>query len=198
MPDKYHPLPHATLASGTTFHRPPRLMPRGVGLDDPAVLVMTDLTRVAAVSIEQTATMDAANQRMIANGVRLLFVTDESDRIMGLITATDILGEKPLQVAQRRQVKRSDLLVQDIMTSLPQLEVLHLVDVERARVGDIVATLKRVGRQHALVVDLDEEDRSQRVRGIFSSTQIARQLGTELDVPEVAQTFAEVEIALMH
>jgi len=70
-----------------------------------------------------------------------------------------------------------------------------MVDVENARVGDIVETMKRVGRQHALVIDLTE-DKQQVVRGLFSTKQISRQLGINIDPTEVAKTFAELEAAL--
>jgi hypothetical protein len=35
------------------------------------------------------------------------------------------------------------------------------------------------------------------VRGIFSLSQIARQLGVPLQLPEVADSFAEIEAALV-
>ena len=61
--------------------------------------------------------------------------------------------------------------------------------------GDIVATLKDMGRRHALVVDHDEEGR-QKVRGIFSARQISTQLGHQIETVEVAKTFAEGGAAL--
>jgi CBS domain-containing protein len=64
--------------------------------------------------------------------------------------------------------------------------------VETARVGHVLETLRRAGRQHALVVDGER-----RVRGIFSISQIARQLGVALPAGgEVARTFSEIEAAL--
>jgi hypothetical protein len=36
-----------------------------------------------------------------------------------------------------------------------------------------------------------------RVRGMFSVSQIARQLGTPLQITELARTFAEIEQALV-
>jgi hypothetical protein len=68
-------------------------------------------------------------------------------------------------------------------------------DVRLAKVGHIVATLKAAGRQHAMVVDHDEQGR-QKVRGIFSASQIARQLGVVIQTTEIARTFAEVEAML--
>lgn len=68
-------------------------------------------------------------------------------------------------------------------------------DVEDAKIGDIVATLRGAGRQHAIV--LDEDDRGRAIlRGIFSTTQIARQLGVAIEPDGKAQTFAELERAL--
>jgi hypothetical protein len=47
------------------------------------------------------------------------------------------------------------------------------------------------------VADLDAHGR-QRVRGLFSLTQIARQLGLTLETSEVARTFSEIEASLTH
>ena len=114
---------------------------------------------------------------------------------VGLITATDILGEKPMQVVTARGMRREELVVRDIMTPQQSLQAIGLSDVQRAKVGHIVATLKQSGRQHALVVEEDEA-RSQSVRGLFSATQIARQLGVAIPTSEVARTFAEIEAQL--
>ena len=67
-----------------------------------------------------------------------------------------------------------------------------LADVERARVGHVLETLRLAGRQHLLVTDAQSM-----VRGIFSVSQIARQLGVTLPAgSEVARTFSEIEAAL--
>ncbi len=82
------------------------------------------------------------------------------------------------------------------MTPYDRLEVMTWFDVERSRVGDIIESLKRVGRQHALVVDGEPE--AQTIRGIFSSTQIARQVGEPIDTSVRAANFADLEYALVH
>ncbi len=196
MSQPYVPLTHTHISPHATYARPtpPSIQ---VTADSPAVEVMTDLQRVAAVTITPGASIDLANQRMIAGGVRMLLVLDEDRRVAGLITASDILGEKPLQHLRRRGGTFSDVLVSDIMTPQEQLDVLLLYDVLNARVGDIVATLTRFGRQHALVVERGAQEDAQKVRGIFSATQISRQLGTEVAPAEIATTFAALEAALV-
>jgi hypothetical protein len=62
-------------------------------------------------------------------------------------------------------------------------------------VGDIVATLKADGRAHALVVG-KSLDGQQVLLGIFSVSQIARQLGVPLHTHEIARTFAEIEAVI--
>jgi len=165
-------------------------------MESPAMAVMTDLERVMAVTIGPGAAIETANQRMIDAAVRLLLVVDGDRRIVGLITATDILGEKPMKHQQRMGGTFSDILVRDIMTPHAGLDVLNLRDVFRARVGDIVASLKSFGRQHALVAERNGDSDAHRVRGIFSTTQIGRQLGMNVIPGEIASTFAELEAVL--
>lgn len=193
----YSPLPQVKLSPLTTYASPQRLRYKRVRLDSPALDVMTDLRRVHAITVDLAADIMFVQQRMIAAGVRLLLVVDEDHHIVGLITASDIMGEKPVQFAHHHNVAVGEVAVRDLMTPQDQLDVLTLVDVMSAHVGDVVETLKRHGRQHALVVEQSSASSDQQVRGIFSATQISRQLG-EVIMPAVsATTFAELEAALI-
>jgi CBS domain-containing protein len=188
----------STLAAKACFRRPGRaLLPR-VTLDSPALDAMTDFQRVAAVTINPSASIDDANQKMIENGIRLLLVVENADVVLGIITASDVLGEKPMQIVQERGVTHSEITVRDVMTPHELLEVIQIRDVLNARVGHVVATLRRAGRQHALVVEPAEGDSCQAVRGLFSASQIARQLGVQVHVGDVARTFYEIEMLLNH
>jgi len=171
-------------------HREP---PGAVSLDDPAFSVMTDLREVAAVTTRPEEPMDRAHQVMKERGVRLLFVLDADGALVGVITATDVLGEKPMRFMQSRGLPHGEITVADIMTPAAMLEALPLQDVAQMRVGHIVATLKAVRRQHLMVA----EDGGRTVRGLFSASQVARQLGVELQTFEVASTFADIEAALV-
>ena len=171
-----------------------------VQADSRATDVMTDLRNVAAVVTHSVAGVNEAHQAMIAHGVRALFVVDEQGTVLGIITSTDILGEKPVQLAQQRGARHDEVLVRDLMTPADLLEAISLEEVMQARVGDIVATLRRSGRQHALVIESAPAGAASPtlfVRGIFSLTQIARQLGLPPQPGhEVARTFAEIEAAI--
>jgi CBS domain-containing protein len=189
---QFDPLPIRELGAGAGFRRPTQSEAARVTPESPALQVMTDLTRVSPATIRPQAPLSGANQFMITRGVRLLLVVDERDAILGVITASDLLGERPMQVATDRGLRVSELAVADVMAPAPQVEVIALADVEAARVGHVLETLRRGGRQHALVVDAEGL-----VRGIFSISQIARQLGLALaSGGEVARTFSQIEAAL--
>ena len=168
----------------------------GVTMDSSAMLVMTDLKRVAAAVISPQDSMDAAHTHMMQRGVRMLLVVDSQQSLAGIITATDILGEKPISVAQVMRIRHADIRVTDLMTPADRLEAFDMRTLQSARVGQVVASLQQARRHHALVVQRDANGQNE-VRGIFSLSQIARQLGMPLALPEQAGSFAELEAALV-
>ena len=188
---EYSPLTLHLLAAGARTAEPHP--PGRVGLDDPAFSVMTDLREIAAATTAPEESISRAHAFMIRRGVRLLFVLDREGAIAGVITATDLLGEKPMRFMQSHGVSHAELQVADLMTPAAMLEAIPFQDAAQMRVGHIVATLKAVRRQHVLVA----EDGGKRVRGLFSASQVARQLGLEMQTMEVAQTFADIEAALV-
>lgn len=189
---EYSPLTHVAVPTGARLAQP--RTPGRVAFDDPAFSVMTDLREVSAATTTPEESIDVAHAIMIRRGVRLLFALDPQGTVAGVITATDLLGEKPMRFMQTHGVNHSDVRVADVMTEASRLEAVPLQDVAQMRVGHVVATLKAVRRQHLLVC----EDDGRRVRGIFSASQVARQLGIEVQTFEVAQTFADIEAALAH
>jgi CBS-domain-containing membrane protein len=191
MTRSYTPVPTTPLQKGATFHKPRQAMPEHVSNDDPAIQVMTDFQVVTAYTIFPLETIEDARAKMIHRGVRMLLVVDDMNHILGLITATDLTGEKPMQVVQNQGIRHSDVMVKDIMTPRERLEVLCMDDVQKSCVGDIAATLTAHGRQHALVVDR-AGDRSQMLRGMFSVSQIGKLLGARVETIAVARTFAEI------
>lgn len=189
---QYHALTSAPLRPGTACLRPIQILPERVKLSNPATDAMTDLSKVAVISVRAKTSMDKANAKMIKYGVRMLVVLDENEQMAGLMTASDIQGEKPIRYLQRMGGTRADIMVRDIMTPQRELEVMSIQDVEKARVGNIVATLKKANRQHSMVVS-EAPDGSQSVCGLFSITQIARQLGLQVGSLGMASIFTEIE-----
>lgn len=162
----------------------------------PGRAVMTDLTHVRAATIRPDMPLAEARQTMIHQGVRLLFVVSEMPCVEGLITSTDLEGERPMQQIHKRGVKYEDLVVADVMSPLSTLDAIDLEDLAHADVARVVATLKQVGRRHLLVVQKAGSGHGPRVRGVISQAQIERQLGQPIALVETAGNFAEISQSL--
>jgi len=190
----HKPLPSSKAAPGTGLQQVTEAPPQ-VTLSSSALCVMTDFRKVPVATVSPDATLGQATDEMIARGVRLLIVVD-AERVLGLITARDTQGERPVQIVQQRGLRFDDLRVRDLMAPLETMDLLELGRVMQAEVGDIVATLKNWGRQHALVGEKDPSSGGMRIRGVFSATQIGRQLGLQLQTFDVARTFADIQAVL--
>ena len=195
MPQTYQLLPFHHFENGAGYFRPRQQLPEHVTEDDPAVNVMTDLSQVTAYTTELDTPIAKALETMVKRGVRMLLVRDADGQIVGLLTSRDIEGDKPNRILAKAGGAWEDLLVADIMTLKPKLEVLLMEDVSRARVGDIIAILCHVNRQHAMVLDADPRTGQPAVRGIFSLSQIGLQLGLDIDREHHPTTYSELEKA---
>lgn len=161
--------------------------PKTVGqvtLKSPATAVMTDLSLIKAVTIEASLSLTKAEQTMIQQGVRSLFVVNDYPCVDGLVTVSDIVGDKPMRQVTQRGIQHQDLSVADVMTPLSQLEALDYDETKAASVGQIVATFKQVKQSHLLVVQPANHYGPARIRGLISLTQLERQLGRSIhDLP---------------
>ncbi len=194
----YQALPGISLPATTDLIHVEQRPQRPLTLKSPAVDVLTDLRIIDPISITDDTLLEEAHARMVSHGIRLLFVTDARGAFSGLLTASDVLGERPMKCIQDSGKQRKELLVADVMTPRNHLEALNMEDVAHACVGHIVATLKDHGRQHALVVEKNEASGHLEVCGLFSTSTIARRLGISLNFLRVPRAFSEIEHALLH
>ncbi len=203
MTARYRSLPPAAIAGEAGLAKPMQNQFMSISLDDNALSVMTDLENASAITVPGITPIDQALEHMIQSGVRSLFVLDNESRVIGLITSYDIQGEKPIRYLQsldctHRTCCRDDVHVIDIMEPMDKLKNLDFKKVRNATVGNIVATFKRVERKHLVVVDHNRDQAEPTIRGIFSATQLERQLGMTLVATSTTHSFADVEQALMH
>ena len=196
MNQEFRNLTHNPLSPSTLITEHRHSTSGKITLEDPALSIMTDFSYVRPFRIGPTATIDEINQRMIACGVRLLFVAEENGALQGLVTYNDIYGEKPVRHLQEHGGQRDEITAADIMTPLEQLEALQHADISKAKIGDILSTIQHSGRQHLLVVRDEAQEGQQIVTGMFSSTQMEKQLGIKIEVTAKANTFSDVKRAL--
>jgi len=190
--ERDEPLATGRLQPGTVIAQARVWQTRPVTLDSPALDVMTDLTQVKAATAGPTTTLRQAEQIMIYQGVRMLFVVSDMPAIEGLITTTDLHGDRQMQLVQQRNVKYDELSVADVMAGLSMLDAIDYEDMKAANVSNVIATLRRHGKNHLLVVQRPAGKTPRRVRGVISRAQIERQLGAPVEVADVANSFADL------
>ena len=171
--------------------------PWHVSLGDPAMAAMTDFHERAAVTIGAYAPIDAALDHMKHAGVRAALVEEEPQgQVVGMITAYDILGEKPMLHLQAigctpSTCSRDDVRVRDIMEKVADWQVVDMQDVEMATVGQMVELFRSGSRTHIAVMQTSAAH-GERLRGLFSAAKISRLVGiasvTPLQLPQQIDT----------
>lgn len=143
---------------------------------DPALSVMIDFRSRSSVTVSETAPLDQALEHMKHAGVRCAFVVDEKKTaVVGMITAYDMLGEKPQQHMHFTGVAHDDVLVKDIMQRISDWHVIDIKDIDESTVGDVLEVFNETGVTHLPVMETTESN-EQRLRGLFSFAKVKRLL----------------------
>jgi CBS domain-containing protein len=143
---------------------------------DPALSVMIDFRSRSPVTVSETAHLDEALGHMKHTGVRCAFVVDEKkSAVVGMLTAYDILGEKPQQHMRFTGVNHDDVLVKDIMQKFSDWRVTDFKDIEQSTVGDVLEVFTETGATHLPVMETTESN-EQRLRGLLSFAKVKRLL----------------------
>jgi CBS domain-containing protein len=143
---------------------------------DPATSVMTDFRERASVTLNDADKVDAALEHMKHAGVRCAFVVNGAARVVGLITAYDILSEKPTLQAQLAGTARADVQVREIMTNMADCRVIDIRLLEQSRVADVHQLFLESRLTHIPVMETGEAN-EQRLRGLLSASKVRRLLG---------------------
>ncbi len=187
MKDEFAPRDTVPLQSGAVVTHPDEL-PELVHVNDPAETVFTDFVREQPATIAPDVNIDHALTLMKHSGNCVLLVIDEDQRLLGEISADDIMGDKPVRLTESTRMGRNQISVKMIMNPWSHIQVLEIEHLRDARVGHIIATLQALESRHVLVVE-----KGGSIRGVFSAVQISRQLGQNvMDDEAPAHNLAEI------
>jgi CBS domain-containing protein len=146
--------------------------------EDPALSVMTDFRERSSVTVPDSISIDAALEHMKHTGVRCAFAIDEAQHlVVGLITAYDIMGEKPMRHMRLTSTVRAQVLVKDLMLRPRDWKVAHVKKIERHTVADVAHLFDETLLTHIVVVESDASG-VERLRGILSAAKVRRLLST--------------------
>lgn len=180
---KYEALPTtAILPNGTMLHV--NELPELVHMDDSALSVMTDFTLTPPHTIRPDDTMDRAIHEMEVSGAHLLLVINEEGHFQGILSSQDVWGEKPIKLIQESRMHRDHVLVKMIMVPYSNIVGIDFTLIESvACVGHIVKTLSEHKQHYALAIEPSHDTQVQIIRGIFTASQVSKQL--HIDVADI-------------
>jgi hypothetical protein len=118
-------------------------------------------------------------------------VSDVHGRIVGMVSAEQLGGERPMQRAMAANVRHDELTLEDLMSPLSEWAVIDAGELAHARVGDIVETLHATGQRYLFVTE-KIEDGEVALRGLFSARRIEEALEAAIDSDGHAHSFAEL------
>jgi hypothetical protein len=192
MAKTYAPLTVLPLKPGVTFVHP-IVPPTILHWDDPALHAMLDFKYLKADTITADEPIDFALLHVKNSFSHISLVVDKEQRVVGLISVEDLLGEKPVKTIHERRLARKDVVVRMVMTPNHEILVMDFEDLRHAKVGHIIETL-RLHKQHYAVVIKYDENHHPIIRGLFSASLLSRQLGQDvMSNSMTAHTIAELQ-----
>jgi CBS-domain-containing membrane protein len=188
--EKYRKLPFRNLSEHCGLASP-KLKTDGLALNSAATLLMTDFTKTSATTASDSISVNDALELMRANRIRALMLIGHNGEFSGVIRAMDLMGRKPMQYASEAGIRRTDVLVKNIMLPKYKMKAVNRNDIEHATIGEVMKTFLALGEQHLLVVEgIDEH---MMISGMFSVSDFKRNLEINIDPPLVAYTFSDIE-----
>ncbi|GEK11830.1 MULTISPECIES: CBS domain-containing protein [Pseudoalteromonas] len=157
-----------------------------LSLDSTALKVVTDFTRRQPQVISKDVDIDHALYMMKNGHVRSKLVVDDDDNFLGVVNCRDLSGRKVLSVAQRKQIPREEVCVEDVMTTKDDLHAVSYDVVAKSTIGDVLETLQQLGLQHVLLSGADG------LRGMISASDIARALHIPVSILQKPTSFKEI------
>jgi DeoR family transcriptional regulator, catabolite repression regulator len=161
-------------------------------LNSRATEVFTDFTTQNPMMLEQNTSIDDAREIMKRTHVKFKMVIDVQETFRGVITLEDLMSAKVIREMENHSLRRHELTVAHVMTPRSALRAVDSRDFVTASIGDVLATMKKYGEMHLLVVDSERGS----VRGIVSANTIARKMHVPVTISERANSFSDIYRAI--
>lgn len=157
-----------------------------------AALVADSLLEHAPIHVHTSTRLKQLDAILDGAGERFALVLDANDRFVGIVAARDLFGRKSIKAAHDLGVAHGELNVEYLMQPIEQLPVITMGQLQRSRIGDVVATLQKSGRDFLLV-----QENGQLV-ALVASLTIVERTGESVQIHHHASSFAEIMYAVQH
>ncbi|GAA68705.1 MULTISPECIES: CBS domain-containing protein [Pseudoalteromonas] len=158
-----------------------------IDLSSPALKMVNNFTQKTPIRAEHTTTITDALKQVSAQQSDFVLVTDENQKLIGLVSSADLQSSKITIIAERLNTPRSEVSLRDIMTPISRLTGVSMQSLSYACIGDALQTMEHQGVMFLLVTTASSE-----ICGLISARQIAKTLHIPLHISPIAHSFSEV------
>lgn len=160
--------------------------------NEPALAVLDDFSRSTPLHVHQSTKLKHADAIMNGADARYVCVFDHDDRLTGVLALRDLHGRKAVKLAKELNLAHDDISVDYLMKPVGSLPLITLQQLERACIGDVVATLQKSGHDFLLV------QQAGHIVGLVSSLRIVERTGESVQVRHHADSFIDILHAIKH
>lgn len=157
-----------------------------------ATLVADSLLEHPPIHVHTSTKLKHVDAILDGSEQRFALVLDANDRLAGIVTGRDLFGRKSVQKAQELSTKHGELAVQHLMQPIERLPLISLNQLEQSRIGDVVATLQKSGRDFLLV------EQNAELVALVAALTIVERTGESVQIHHHASSFAEIIHAVQH
>ncbi|ALQ09519.1 MULTISPECIES: CBS domain-containing protein [Pseudoalteromonas] len=158
-----------------------------IDLASPALKVVNNFTQKTPVRAQYETTIEAALKQISAQQSDFVLVTDDNQKLIGIVSSADLQSSKITIIAQRLNTPRNEVSLRHIMTPISQLMSVSMQSLSYACIGDALQTMEHQGVMFLLVTTTDNE-----ICGLISARQITKALHIPLHITPIANSFSEV------
>lgn len=155
----------------------PHAAPDVVDAHASALKVLTDFNEHKPLVVNHNMHAIDAEEAMRRQHVRLKLVVDDREEFVGTVCLAD-LNEQEILKKIAYGYDRYELTVADFMRPRHAVKSLDFLEVQQARIIDLIETLKAIDQQHCLVLDREKHC----IRGLISASDVARKMKLSLDM----------------
>lgn len=158
-----------------------------IDLSSPALKMVNNFTQKTPIRAEHGTTITDALKQVSAQQSDFVLVTDEHQKLIGLVSSADLQSSKITIIAERLNMQRSEVSLRDIMTPVSRLTGVSMQSLSYACIGDALQTMEHQGTMFLLVTTTSNE-----ICGLISARQIAKTLHIPVHISPIAHSFSEV------
>ncbi|MFC0444856.1 hypothetical protein ACFOD1_10545 [Pseudidiomarina halophila] len=158
----------------------------------PASAVLEDFSRNPPLVLKGSLRLPEVEEAFDGGSARYACVIDNDGAIAGVLMARELHSRYSGSLCSLLQLPWSQIEARFLMQPLNRMPMLTLAQVQRAKIGDIAATMQAASRDFVMVTNDGE------IIGWIAALKIMERTGESVRLYPKATTFAEVFSALRH